>query len=102
MKEESTNYYPNKSKIDFIDDLYPSNYGSYYNGKPFSGIKETITAQEYTRETFVNRRSHGIKFKKNDFFFQLLFIYIIKADTLFIYTEIISKLFPINFIPYTI
>jgi deoxyinosine 3'endonuclease (endonuclease V) len=68
------NYYPSKSKLFFIDSASTSNYGMY-NGKPFTGIKETISDKEYIRETFVNRRLHGIKFWASENSFSI-FVYI--------------------------
>jgi deoxyinosine 3'endonuclease (endonuclease V) len=69
MSEKSIKYYPNKSKLVFIDRL------SISDDKSFTGIRETITAEKYTRETFVNRRLHGIKLWVSENSFSI-FIYI--------------------------
>ncbi|KIC00736.1 hypothetical protein OA88_17600, partial [Flavobacterium sp. JRM] len=69
MNEESIKYYPNKSKLVFTNNLSSS------DNNPFTGIKETIIANEYTRQTFVNRKLHGIVINTNEDFFSI-FVYI--------------------------
>lgn len=71
MSKKSIKYYSNKSKLVFIDSLSSSDYGMY-NDKPFSGIKETVSAEEYMRESFVNRRLHGIVFNISKNFFSII------------------------------
>lgn len=48
IMDEVINYYSKKYKI------------SKDSTSAFTGIKESITAKEYKRETFVNKRQHGI------------------------------------------
>lgn len=70
--DNTINYYPTKSKLIFTDDLDALQHGVYYNNLPFTGIRETITAKEYRRKTFVDRRSHGIEFTKCKNFFTVI------------------------------
>ena len=83
-----TNYYPNKSDVVFIDDLYSLKYGVYYNNQPFTGIRETINTKEYRRSTFVNRRSHGIEFTKCENYFSItVYLYNQSRYTFKVYKE---------------
>jgi deoxyinosine 3'endonuclease (endonuclease V) len=88
--ENTTNYYPTKSKLFFIDDLNASQYGVYFNGHPFTGIRETITTKEYKKSTFVDRRPHGIEFTKCEKFFSII-IYLYNQSR---YTFQIFKRYP--------
>lgn len=69
---DQTNYYQNKSKVIFIDDFNSLHYGVYYNSQPFTGIRETINTKEYRRATIVDRRSHGIEFRKSEKYFSII------------------------------
>ncbi|MCV9931839.1 endonuclease V [Flavobacterium sp. LS1R47] len=86
-------YYPNKSKQVFIDRLSTSDYGMY-NDEPFTGIIETISPEEYIRETFVNRKLHGVVFNISEEFFSIIvYIYNQSRYTFHIYKNS-SKTFP--------
>ncbi|PAM95287.1 hypothetical protein B4N84_08415 [Flavobacterium sp. IR1] len=85
MKEESINYYPNKSKVVFKESLSTSDYGMHH-GEPFTGIQEIITDKDYQKKTYVNRTLHGIKFKTSKSFLSIIvYIYDQSRYTFHIY-----------------
>jgi deoxyinosine 3'endonuclease (endonuclease V) len=91
MNEKSIKYYPNKSKLVFRESLSTSDYGMY-NDKPFIGIKEILTDKKYTRETFLNRRLHGIVFNRTEKSFSII-VYIFNESryTFEIYKDKITE-----------
>ncbi|MFB9079923.1 endonuclease V [Flavobacterium procerum] len=62
MDSESTKHSPSKSNLSFI--AANSNYGTYHNGKRFTGVKESFPPKDYKyiRETYVDGKRHGVRF----------------------------------------